>query len=197
MNREELAKKMEQTAERMENDKAKYAVEEKVQEGRGEELWTFIFKANKKSELGKALKIIAAEAIARTVGYGAYNIRNWAYNQPISMEMKGDELSMIFQRWAETIPKGYIETIGRRVELPEKDAFIKAEIKPKNKIELTINFVKVRSKEEAERLKTSIPDECPKCKAVIEKELIEKLRNNEIIECPYCGTTIQAKRGAI
>ena len=66
---------------------------------------------------------------------------------PIEREITGKELAMIFKRWSETIPKGYIETIGNNLSLPADDKWISATIKPNKEIKITIDFVKLKTAE--------------------------------------------------
>lgn len=62
----------------------------------------------------------------------------------IKRNFKGYEIAMIFKRRAETIPKGYMETIGNTVNRPKGDSWIIYEIKPKKEIRIVIDFVKPR-----------------------------------------------------
>jgi len=79
---------------------------------------------------------------------GEFAMSHEPYLEPIHKEMEASELAAILQRWSETIPKGYIETIGNVLLLPKDDKWISANINPKKEIKITMDFVRIKGMEE-------------------------------------------------
>ncbi len=155
MNKEELVKKLNDAAKKLEGKDDKYYVYERVMPGRGEGTYRFTFIAKKKKKRGLfgAILNIAKKTYyygTRGVTYGIMDeiTRRRMQEQlnltPIERELIGAELALIFKRWAETIPQGYIETIGNNLSLPNEDKWIVAKINPDKEIRITIDFVSLK-----------------------------------------------------
>ena len=85
---------------------------------------------------------------AITTAAGEFAMSNEPNLEPIHKEMEASELAAILQRWSETIPKGYIETIGNVLLLPKDDKWISTNINPKKEIKITMDFVRIKGAEE-------------------------------------------------
>jgi len=159
LKREELVKKLKEAAKKMENDKNDYIVKEHLTTGRGEGNYRLEFHAKKKGGFGfgeiikSAAKIAAGTALwgasgfrYRTAREADKYLRRYTL-EPIEETVKGSEIASILYRWAETIPQGFIETIGSDLLLPEEDKYISATIKPGKEIKITIDFAKLKGEE--------------------------------------------------
>ncbi|MGQ4891418.1 MAG: hypothetical protein ACP6IP_02915 [Candidatus Njordarchaeia archaeon] len=155
----ELVKKLNDAAKKMEKDGASYEVKEELQPGRGEGNYKFVFHAKKKGGFG-LLKTIANVASGALYGgvEGAFwraigEVERREYRKTMGLierEFKGNEIAAILRRWAETIPKGFIETIGSDLLLPKDPSWISATIKPGKEIKLVIDYAKLRAEAEAQ-----------------------------------------------
>ena len=154
MRREELIKKLEDAYRKLQNSEDKFEIYENVSPGRGVGNYTFVFVARRKKKRGffGAIANIAKKAYyygARGVAYGVLDeIARRKMQESIRLgtiekEITGAELAMILKRWTETIPKGYIETIGNNLQLPQDDKWISATIKPDKEIRIRMDFVKL------------------------------------------------------
>jgi len=65
--------------------------------------------------------------------------------EPIYDEMIANKFAIIIKKWSDTIPKGFIETLGSTLDLPRDDSLISAMILGVE-IKLTIDSVKIRDK---------------------------------------------------
>ena len=156
---EELVKKLNEAARKMENDSSKYEVKEELEPGRGEGNYKFYFHAKKKGGFG-LLKTVAN--IARGAMYGGVEGAFWRaigeaerrqYRKTMGLiekEFNGSQIAAILKRWAETMPQGFIETIGSDLILPKDLSWITATIKPGKEIKLTMDYARLREEEEAE-----------------------------------------------
>ena len=77
--------------------------------------------------------------------------------EPINREITGGELALIFARWIETIPKGYIETVGNNLALPKDEKYIYAKIDPKKEIKIVIEGVSLWRGEEVGKPQITTP----------------------------------------
>lgn len=158
MNRKEkLSKELEKAYYTLKDDRNEYEIFEQLEVGRGEDNYKLTFIAKKKGGFGLLRAVID---IAQSAMYGGlegvfWRIARTAAQQaegpmlePIKRTFKGYEIAMIFKRWAETIPKGYMETIGNTITLPQDDSWIAYEINPKKEIRIIIDFVKTHGYEE-------------------------------------------------
>ncbi len=154
MKREELIRKLEEASNRLQNSKEKFEIYENVELGRGAGNYTFVFVAKKKKKRGifGAIANIAKKAYYYGTSGVAYGIldeiarrkmQNTINLGTIEREITGAELAMILRRWVETIPKGYIETIGNNLQLPQDDKWISASIRPDKEIRIRMEFVKL------------------------------------------------------
>jgi hypothetical protein len=60
--------------------------------------------------------------------------------------MIAKKFAIIIKNWSETIPKGFIETLGSTFDLPRDESLISAMIILDVEIKLTIDSVKIRGK---------------------------------------------------
>jgi len=151
--KEELSKELEKAYQALKNDRNEYEIFEQLEVSRGENNYKLTFIAKKKGGFGlfKAVVDIAQSAIYGGLEGAFWRIARTAAQraegpllEPIRRTFKGYEIAMIFKRWAETIPDGYMETIGNTVNLPQDDSWIAYEINPKKEIRIIIDFVRLR-----------------------------------------------------
>jgi|Deesub1362B_J571_1020462.scaffolds.fasta_scaffold08871_2 hypothetical protein len=156
---EELAKKLNEAAEKMKNDNSTYHVDELLEPGHGEGNYKFTFRAKKKGGFGLLKTVASVARVAKGAMYGgiegalwraAYEVERRTYRatfEPIKKDMKGKEIAALLKRWSDTIPQGYIETIGSTINLPENPDFISAKISVGKEISIIIDFARLRSME--------------------------------------------------
>jgi len=169
LKKEELIKKLRETARKMEKDKSDYEIEEQLSVGRGEGNYDFYFRAKKIGGFG-ALRLLKDVArIAYSGLYGGVEGAIWSATytaeremyrrqyrstlEPIHRKAKGNELAKLFERWANTLSQGFLETIGSDIVIDDESS-ISATIKPGKEIQIKINFVKLRSDIEAKKAVT-------------------------------------------
>jgi len=152
MKTSELIKSLSDAYKKLKDSEEKFEVHEVVEPIGSTGFFRFVFAAKKNKKLGLFGAIVS---IARNVAY--YGARGAVYGiaqeianrkmqeemnlEPIDREITGGELALIFARWIETIPKGYIETIGNTIALPKEEKYIYAKVNPKKEIKITIERV--------------------------------------------------------
>ena len=135
MKTSELIKSLSDAYKKLKDSEEKFEVHEVVEPIGSTGFFRFVFAAKKKKKLGLFGAIVS---IARNVAY--YGARGAVYGiaqeianrkmqeemnlEPIDREITGGELALIFARWIETIPKGYIETIGNTIALPKEEKYL-------------------------------------------------------------------------
>ncbi|MHA2061584.1 MAG: hypothetical protein ACW963_04755 [Candidatus Sifarchaeia archaeon] len=146
----ELVKRLNDAAQKMQDDdETVYIINENLQTGHGEGIYKFTFEAHKK-EGSKAsipmgrdffrdeIKGMASpELLKKTPRFTL---------EPIYDEMIANKLATIIKHWSETIPQGFIETLGSTLDLPRDESLISVTIILDAKIKLTIDSVKIRGK---------------------------------------------------
>jgi len=151
-----LVKELNKAAEKMQRDNSTYVVNEVLEPGRGEGNYKLVFHAKKKGGFGflKAAIEVAKGAMYGDLGWGIRRAADEIIQEkvrytlePIKREVKGSEIAPILKRWAETIPQGFIETIGSTLTLPKDPSWISAKINPGKEIRLVIDFAKIRGLE--------------------------------------------------
>lgn len=160
-----LVTKLKEAARKLENDNSTYEIREELMPGRGTGNYKFVFVAKKKGGFGLLKDLKSVANIAKGALYGGIEGALWRASwevekrqyrstlEPIEKKAKGSELAPVLKRWAETIPKGFIETIGSDLVIPDDPSWISAEIKPGKVIKITMDFAKLRSDVEAEAAK--------------------------------------------
>ncbi len=163
MKYEEISRKLREAAQKMSNDNNIYKVREELTVGRGEGNYKLYFEAKKKGGFGLFGAIKAIADVATGALYGGAEGAFWraigvaertAYRssfEPIEREMKGTDIAAILNRWAETIPQGFLETIGSDLVLPDDPKWFSMTLKPGKEIKITVDFVKLRSEVEAKK----------------------------------------------
>jgi len=152
-----LARELRQAAEKMKNDGAKYTVHESLEPGHGEGNYRLEFYAKKKGGFGllstvtniaKGAMYGGIEGALRRAVYEVSSRKFRATFEPIDQDMTSSEIAALLKRWSETIPKGFIETIGSTLLLPSDPSYISAKIKPGKEIRIVIDFAKLKEIEE-------------------------------------------------
>jgi len=152
MKTSELIKSLSDAYKKLKDSEEKFEVHEIVEPIGSTGFFRFVFVAKKKKKPGLFGAIVS---IAKNVAYygasgAVYGIAQEIANrkmqeemnlEPIDREITGGELALIFARWIETIPKGYIETIGNTIALPKEEKYIYAKVNPKKEIKITIERV--------------------------------------------------------
>ena len=163
MEYEEISRKLREAAQKMSNDNNVYKVKEELTMGRGEGNYKLYFEAKKKGGFGLFGAIKAIADVATGALYGGAEGAFWraigvakrsAYRssfEPIDREMKGTDIAAILNRWAETIPKGFLETIGSDLVLPDDPKWFSFTLKPGKEIKVVVDYVRLRSEVEAKR----------------------------------------------
>ncbi|WP_287582955.1 hypothetical protein [Candidatus Borrarchaeum sp.] len=146
----ELVKRLKDVAQKLQSyDETVYMINENLQVGHGEGIYKFSFETYKK-EGSKAsipmgrdffrdeIKGMASpELLKKTPRFTL---------EPIYDEMHANKLAIIIKSWSETIPQGFIETLGSTLDLPRDVSLISAIRLLDGEIRLTINSVKIRDK---------------------------------------------------
>ncbi len=153
-----LVRELKQAAEKMKNDGSKYTVHESLEPGHGEGNYKLEFYAKKKGGFGllsavaniaKSAMYGGVEGVLRSAVYEVASRKFRATFEPIDQDMTGSEIAALLKRWSETIPKGFIETIGSTLLLPSDPSYISAKIKAGKEIRIVIDFAKLKEMEEA------------------------------------------------
>lgn len=146
----ELVKKLDDDAQKMQSDdKTVYIINESLQTGHREGIYKFSFEAHKKEgslasiPMGRdffrdEIKGMASpELLKKTPRFTL---------EPIYDEMIANKLAIIIKNWAETIPLGFIDTLGSTLDLPRDVSLISAMIIQDVEIKLKIESVRIRGK---------------------------------------------------
>jgi len=145
-----LVKKLSDAAQKMQSDdQTVYIINENLQAGHEEGIYNFSFEAYKKGgslasiPMGRdffrdEIKGMASpELLKKTPRFTL---------EPIYDELIANKLAIKAKSWSETIPQGFIETLGSTLDLPRDESLISATIQLDVEIKLTINSVKIRDK---------------------------------------------------
>lgn len=164
--KEEFSKKLADTYKKLRNNKNTYEVYEQLEPSRGKENYKLTFIAKKKGGFGflRAVVDIAEAAVYGNIEGIFWRAARTAAQrmegpmlEPIKRDFKGYEIAMIFKRWSETIPEGYIETIGNTLTLPDDDEWIMYDLDIDKEMRVIIDFVKVRSEKVTESMEKEKP----------------------------------------
>lgn len=148
-----LSRELKKAADKMKNDNAKYTVHEYLEPGHGEGNYKLEFYAKKKggfsllstvANIARGAMYGGIEGVLRRAVYEVSSRKFRATFEPIDQEMTGSEIAALLKRWSETIPKGFIETIGSTLLLPSDPSYISAKIKPGKEIRIVIDFAKLK-----------------------------------------------------
>jgi len=154
--KEQFSRDLVKAYEKLRNSKNTYEVYERLEPSRGEGNYKLTFIAKKKGGFGflRAVVDIAEAAIYGNIKGVFWRIARTTAErmegpmlEPIKRDFKGYEVAIIFKRWSETVPKGYIETIGNTLTLPEDDEWIVYDIDIGKEMRIIIDFVKVKLEE--------------------------------------------------
>ncbi len=165
--KEKFSKDLEAAYEKLKGNKNTYEVYEQLEPSRGEGNYKLTFIAKKKGGFGFLRAVVD---IAEAAMYG--NVRGLFWRvarttaqriegpmlEPIKRDFKGYEIAMIFKRWSETVPNGYIETIGNTLNLPDDDTWIAYDLDVGKEMRVVIDFVKVRGEEVAGALEEEVEE---------------------------------------
>jgi len=145
----ELVKRLNDAAQKMQDDdETVYMINENLQAGHGEGNYKFSFEAHKKE--GSLASIPMGRDFFRDEIKGMASpellkkIPRFTL-EPIYDEMIANKFAIIIKNWSETIPQGFIETLGSTLDLPRDESLISA-ILLDVEIKLTIDSVKIRGK---------------------------------------------------
>jgi hypothetical protein len=146
----ELVKRLNEAAKKIQDDnETVYMINENLQAGYGEGNYNFSFEVHKKEgslasiPMGRdffrdEIKGMASpELLTKTPRFTLV---------PIFDEMVANKFAILLKNWSETIPQGFIETLGSTLDLPRDESLISANIIPNVEIKLTIDSVKIRGK---------------------------------------------------
>lgn len=170
-----MSQELKRAAEKMRNDGSKYTVHESLEPGHGEGNYKLEFYAKKKGGFGllstvaniaKGAMYGGIEGAFRRAVYEVSSRKFRATFEPIDQEMTGSEIAVLMKRWSETIPKGYIETIGSTLLLPDDPSYISAKIKPGKEIRILIDFARLKEIREAEEAVKKVAEAGEKIPAV-------------------------------
>ncbi len=150
MELKELVKRLIDAAQKMQDDdETVYIINEHLQPGHGEGNYKFSFEAHKKE--GSLASILMGRDFFRDEIKGMASPELLKKTprftlEPIYDEMIANKFAIIIRNWSETIPQGFIETLGSTLDLPRDESFISAMIKLDIEIKLTVDSVKIRDK---------------------------------------------------
>ena len=157
MDIKKLSRELRTAADKMKNDNAKYSVHELLKPGHGEGNYRFEFYAKKKggfrllstvANIAKGAMYGGVEGAIQSAFYEVSKRKFRATFEPIDQDMTGSEIATLMKRWSETIPQGYIETIGSNLLLPDDPDYISAKIKPGKEIRIVVDFARLKQIEE-------------------------------------------------
>jgi hypothetical protein len=146
----ELVNRLKDAAQNMQvDDETVYMINESLQTGHGEGIYKFSFEAHKKEgpkasiPMGRdffrdEIKGMASPELLKKTPRFTF--------EPIYDEMIANKFAIIIKKWSDTIPKGFIETLGSTLDLPRDDSLISAMIILDVEIKLTVDSVKIRDK---------------------------------------------------
>ena len=202
--RDELVNKLVKAYNALKNNRNGYEVFEQLEPSRGEDNYKITFIAKKKKGFGFLKAVVDT---VQSAVYGGVEGLFWRVTrtaaeriegpmlEPIKRDFKGYEIAMIFKRWSETIPEGFIETIGNTLSLPTDDSWIAYEINPGKEIRVIIDFVKLKGTEvESEAVEKVAPE--PKEIGEIKPEPVPVAHVPPAIPIPYPGMIDEMARRA-
>ncbi len=144
----ELVKRLNDAVQRMQdNDETVYTIIENLQAGHGEENYKFSFEAKKKEGSLASLPLGRDFFRDEIKGMASPDLQKKVPRftlEPIYDEMIANRLAIILKSWSETIPQGFIETLGSTLDLPRDESLISASILLDVEIKLSIDSVKIR-----------------------------------------------------
>ena len=148
MELKELVKRLNDAAQKMQDEnETVYVINETLQAGHGEGTYKFLFEAHKKE--GSLASIPMGRDFFRDEIKGMASpellkkIPRFTL-EPIYDEIKVNKLAIVLKSLSETIPQGFIETLGSTLDLPKDESLMSAVILIDVEIKLKIDSVKIR-----------------------------------------------------